>query len=255
MLAFAIVVGAVPPPLSLADTERLIVVPVSAEVRSDTVKHLATPLPEAVRFVFHCEMNMGRGEPTRRIEAGTRYPKNWEEYRVQAREFAAKLRGDDADPLLNAAHSRVTLIRVRKVDQSLRAETKIMTFAETIAPSDLLPDAMPAPTIEVSNLLFSQTPSAVDVADLYPAYAMRSEVGARTTVTCRIKDDLTLSCRNANAQPNLYPDNPDYERISSEFRLASYQLMSLMKALPRAKDGSDVVGKDFEYSVNWLIPR
>lgn len=255
MLAFVIAAASVPLPLPLVDTERLIVVPVSAEVRSDTVKRLAAPPLEAARFTFHCEMNMRRGEPTRCIEAEGRYPKSWDEYRLQAQELSAKLTGTDANPLLSVAHSRVMQIRVVNDGPGSSGGTKIMTFSETVTPDDALFDPEPVETVEAKDIIFSQKPSAVDMANLYPAYALRLGVTARTTVTCRVNDDLTLSCRNADAKPNLNPDNPDYERMSNEFRLASYQLMSLMKASSQAGEGGSIVGKDFDYPMSWLIPR
>lgn len=255
MFILAVAAAVVPAPIALAETERLTVLAVSADARSDTAKRLTIPLPQAVRFVFHCEMNMRRGDPTRCIEAGGDYPKNWDEYRLRANALSAKLREVDADPLLRVAHSRIMQIRV--VDAARRAteETTIMTFAETIASGDALPEPAPAEMIEPKDFTLVQQAMAVKLADLYPSYAMRNEVRARTTLVCRINADLTLNCRNAVAEPTLYPDNPDYERVSGEFRLAAYQMMSIMKVSSKARDNGALIGKDFEYPVFWDIPR
>ncbi|MDX2277261.1 MAG: hypothetical protein NW206_17585 [Hyphomonadaceae bacterium] len=81
----------------------------------------------------------------------------------------------------------------------------LQTQPQILAENTPRPTPTPAPTVArppAGEVLFAQRPSARRIADLYPARAMREEVGGRVQLDCVIRGDLALSCAILSETPS-----------------------------------------------------
>jgi hypothetical protein len=80
--------------------------------------------------------------------------------------------------------------------------------------------------------VWSRSATSADLSRLYPVQALRLGIEARVVATCRIAEDLSLTCTS-------FEINPPEHRM---FEDAAKRILALYRAAPRLKDGKDAVG-------------
>lgn len=238
-------------PAPILVNEQSISLPVSSAVRSETIKDLPAPLPGPLSLTFHCTMDMTDGRPLDCVE-GER-PSSWKAFDSKVIQTALRENGPEADPVRKVAAARIGLTRVHLVPGNNTVRETVMTFVETVAPDDAIPDPVPVPTAPLTwqDVTFETGIDQAMLASLYPRTALRRGVHARAELTCRITVPRRLFCYRGVIKDADNEAVPLGDWISKQFKLASYQVASTMRLAPRTKGDIDVVGQDIVINVNW----
>ncbi len=156
------------------------------------------------------------------------------------------------------------LAAVRVVNTRLRPERigkgksgwKIMIFDEVFSPSDARPHTPSGQALAMSAVTLEKNFDPDILRMLYPMIAQRYQMAARVTITCHVEPTLTLLCREPGRidAEQGQPPAAEAEGIYSALVFASYQAASTIRLAPKAKDGTDVAGKDLTLSFRWALP-
>ncbi len=132
---------------------------------------------------------------------------------------------------------------------------KVMIFDEVFAPTDARPHPPAGEALPMSAVTLTKSFDPDILRMLYPLAAERYRVAARVTITCHIEPTLTLLCREpGKIEAEQGEAGEGAAMIYTSLVLASYQAASTIRLAPKAKDGSDVVGKDLTMSFRWALP-
>jgi beta-lactamase regulating signal transducer with metallopeptidase domain len=119
------------------------------------------------------------------------------------------------------------------------------------------PHGAPAPALSgpatVTRPVWTEKPTAADIARLYPTEALRQHLSAQVVMNCRVGADGRLAeCGIANVPAWLGKDLP--ESVAMDFGSATLQLAKLFRMQPRAADGTDTSGGLIHIPVRWQPP-
>lgn len=120
---------------------------------------------------------------------------------------------------------------------SEQPETQFASLEPTVGATP--PRATPPGTVG-----WSQRPSARRIADLYPARALRSQVGGRVQLDCVVQATLTVACAVASETPS-----------GMGFGSAALSASSSYRAEPRLSNGSSSVGARTRISFTFQPPE
>lgn len=237
----------------LAD-EKSIALPVSAAVKSATIKELSTPIARPVRFTLLCSVLIARGRPLNCIQAEDPLPGTWDAFENKAFALALRQSGPTADPVLKVALDRIHEMRVHVPPGQASSGKTLMTFVETGSPDDAIPDPAPAETLSQRDVVIERGADGEMLANLYPEIAIRNGILAKVVVTCRVIENRHLICRDGSVSTVNRHGDPVTNGMGRDFRLASYQVVSTIVLGPKTKDGRDAVGRDVTMAINWSLP-
>ncbi len=130
-----------------------------------------------------------------------------------------------------------------------------MIYDEVFSPADARPHPLPGEALTMNAVTLDKPFDPNILQALYPMVAQRYQMAARVTITCHIEPTLTLLCREPgkiDAEQGQPPANA--EGIYTALVFASYQAASTIRLAPKAKDGSDVAGKDLTMAFRWSMP-
>jgi hypothetical protein len=164
-----------------------------------------------------------------------------------------------ADPertLIDIATLRVLNTRLRPEGGGKgKTSWKLMIFDETFSPTDARPHPPPGEALTMSAVTLDKPFDPNILEALYPMIAQRYQMAARVTITCHIEPALTLLCREpGKIDAEQGQSNENAEVIYTALVFASYQAASTIRLAPKAKDGSDVAGKDLTMAFRWSMP-
>jgi protein TonB len=96
----------------------------------------------------------------------------------------------------------------------------------------------------ITNADFLRQPDNDDMADHYPARALRENVPGRATVRCTVTASGSLtSCEILSESP-----------AGQGFGQATMEITHLWKVRPKTVDGSPTAGGTFQKTVAWVPP-
>jgi|CXWL01.1.fsa_nt_gi outer membrane biosynthesis protein TonB len=132
----------------------------------------------------------------------------------------------------------VSLVPSEGGASSIPAPTQDIAVSANPSPANAQPAAPPA------RVIWTQTPSARRVAELYPASAAAAGTGGRVVLDCVVQPALTVECSVVSAQP-----------ATAGFDRAALRLASSYRARATRSDGSSAVGEHARVGVNFQPPR
>lgn len=237
-----------PAPVEARDAD--IVIPVSESVRAATLSRMPQPPARPVTVSLACDISLYNGEPRRCVPAQSLPQlRTWSDFYAAAGAFGEKLEAPGADAAVRAAFERVRVLRVRRPAAVTRDERKLMLFTQVVSASDAMPALPAAERLEAADVTLADQPGDFRAWDLYPEVALRNEDQATVSVLCRVRPDGGLLCRDARV--TWFSSKP----IATDrlFELVTYQMMSLRKVGPLARDGRPTAGRDLATRVGWRL--
>lgn len=120
-----------------------------------------------------------------------------------------------------------------------QATTQLASVEPTVGASPTTRAATPPGTVT-----WSQRPSARRIADLYPARALRSQVGGRVQLDCVVQATLTVACSVASETP-----------AGIGFGAAALNAAGSYRAQPRLSNGASSVGARTRISFTFQPPE
>lgn len=158
--------------------------------------------------------------------------------------------------MISVAASRLRSARIASVKNqglfTVRFFEVTLSSADERAPFAIAGDM----ALNSQSVEFSQPLDPKLLTDLYPPAAMRWAAPVRVKLLCNISQDLRLLCREPGSfvyrRVNFVQDEA---RMVEDVRLATYQLASTIRLKPKDKNGQDVAGRDYAFSVSWQLPQ
>jgi TonB family protein len=106
----------------------------------------------------------------------------------------------------------------------------------------------------VTRPVWTEKPTAADIARLYPSEALRRQLSATVVMNCRVGADGRLAeCGIANVPGGQLSQLP--EPIALDFGTATLQLAKLFRMEPQAGDGTQTTGGLIHIPVRWQAPQ
>ncbi|MEQ1619318.1 MAG: energy transducer TonB [Terricaulis sp.] len=113
---------------------------------------------------------------------------------------------------------------------------------------DIAVNSNPSPAMTppppAARVIWTQTPSARRVAELYPAAAASAGTGGRVVLDCLVQPTLTVECSVVSSTP-----------AGAGFDRAALRLASSYRARATRSDGTSAVGEHTRVGVNFQPPR
>ncbi len=100
------------------------------------------------------------------------------------------------------------------------------------------------PPAPAARVIWTQTPSARRVAELYPSAAASAGTGGRVVLDCLVQPALTVECSVVSSTP-----------AGAGFDRAALRLASSYRARATRSDGSSAIGERTRVGVNFQPPR
>lgn len=229
--------------------------PLSDSVKAATWDRLANPPRVPVTLNLACIVLMSSGAPGRCVDGALvptgRTTVDWTAV-VDAANRADSDKTAATSPayaLFLAAQTRVGLMRL-KPTRGAAPTFEVHRFTVVFAPTDARPRLLSGPALGMADVTFAQPISAALLQANYPTSALRNDVAAKVTVTCLIKPDLQLLCRE-RGPITLWPDRSD---LADDFLLATYQVASTFRLSGRDRFGEDIRGKHLQFTIHWTLP-
>lgn len=232
-------------------------IPVSASVRAATWDAMANKPREAVRLRVACIVIADFGMPGFCVPASqiadTEKTVDWIKVSDAAQAWARTANQTELS-VIQTVVSRVQTARFKpeRVGDSMFT---VRLFEDVVGPEDEKPAFATGQVLGLADVTLVRPLDPATIRWLYPAPALRAGVAARVTMTCNIQSDLKLLCRDAG-QIHLMPDMqaPSAEMLAPMFRMATYQLASILQLQPKARDGQDVAARQLQLTIDWRMP-
>jgi TonB family protein len=108
--------------------------------------------------------------------------------------------------------------------------------------------------VTVTRPVWTEKPTADDIARLYPAAALKQRLSATVVMNCRVGGDGRLAeCGIAHAA--MSGDSGPPPTMNMDFGTATLQLAKLFRMQPKAADGTDTAGGLIHIPVRWAPPQ
>jgi hypothetical protein len=109
-------------------------------------------------------------------------------------------------------------------------------------------DFLGAPRVSMSDLVWTEQPTAQETQAAYPKSMLEQGVGAKVGLTCQVQSDLSLLCAVTDPKPQGDAKAAeDYDKLA----FASVAVMSLYRAAPALKSGAPSAGAVIDTRVNF----
>ncbi len=233
-------------------------------VRAVTWDTLDNPPSEPQQIRMACLVVPTIGVPGSCVPASLLTPgqttTDWLELAEQAEE-AARLAPPEQFALQAVAQGRIATMRLKR-RPSAGAIFEIRVFEITVSPEDSRPPFVAGEAMLLGDVGLARQIDGTLLGTLYPPFALRYELTSKVTITCRIKKDRSLLCRDPGVVqldqdiPARLPSPLDDLTLflKRDFLFATYQAASTVEVNAKDKYGRDVIGRDVIFALTWQLP-